>query len=68
MSEVDYDQRESELDQIIAWRLRELIHAGWEVHRAEQLAKRLDVDLHEAIDLIVAKGCDDQQIALLILL
>ncbi len=47
---------ESELDRIIRWRGEELERAGYESEGASALAARLDVDLHEAIDL-VKRGC-----------
>jgi hypothetical protein len=58
-----------ELDEsagVEAWRLQQLLDAGWVYFRAELLAARPDVDLHEAIR-IVECGCD-QRTALRILL
>jgi hypothetical protein len=49
-----------------AWRLEVLLEAGYQPHRAELLAARHDVDLHEAISLLKA-GCP-QRTALQILL
>lgn len=62
----DVDTRGSELDKIIAWRLSALLIAGWQLHRAEQIAKRLDVDLHAA-NALIERGCA-QRTALQILL
>ncbi len=57
---------ESELERIIRWRSEELERAGYEPEGAAALAARLDIDLHEAIDL-VKSGCP-HEIALRILL
>jgi hypothetical protein len=57
---------ESELDRIVRWRSEELERAGYALDGAAALAARLEVDLHEAIDL-VKRGCPPD-IALRILL
>lgn len=57
---------ESELDRITRWRSEELERAGYSTDGAAALAARLDIDLHEAIDL-VKSGCPGE-IALRILL
>jgi hypothetical protein len=57
---------ESELERIVRWRSEELERAGYSTDGAAALAARLDVDLHEAIDL-VKSGCP-ADIALRILL
>ena len=57
---------ESELDRITRWRGGELERAGYAPEGAAALAARLDIDLHEAIDL-VKSGCP-ADIALRILL
>lgn len=49
-----------------AWRLEQLLSAGWHYHRAELLAGRFDIDLHTALKLI-ENGCP-QRLALQILL
>lgn len=54
---VDIDHRASEADQVEAWRLRTLLDAGYRIEDAEQLARRGDVDLHHAVDLIKQRGC-----------
>lgn len=60
------EQRQTERDRLEAWRLEQLLDAGYEPFRAELLASRDDVDLHQAVDLIRA-GCP-QRVALRILL
>jgi hypothetical protein len=57
---------ESELDRIVRWRSEELERAGYSHDGAASLAPHLEVDLHEAIDL-VKRGCP-AEIALRILL
>jgi hypothetical protein len=47
---------ESELGRVVEWRLRELKRAGYSDADARELAERIDVDLHRAIDL-VRGGC-----------
>lgn len=53
-------------DVLEAWRLEQLLGAGWTKHRAKRLAVRFDIDLHTALDLL-ANGCP-QKTALEILL
>ncbi len=55
-----------EHDTIEAWRLQLLLDAGWRHHRAELLATRFDINLHQAIHLLEL-GCP-QRLALKILL
>ena len=47
---------ETELDRVERWRTAELMRAGFPGDDAVALAARLDVDLHEAIEL-VQRGC-----------
>jgi hypothetical protein len=54
------------LAQVEAWRLHQLLNAGWQHHRAELLANRVDIDLHLANELL-QHGCP-QKLALKILL
>jgi hypothetical protein len=39
-----------------AWRLEQLLRAGYQLEHAEQLARRDDIDLHQAVELVDA-GC-----------
>jgi hypothetical protein len=57
---------ESELDRIVRWRSEELERAGYSPDGAAALAARLEVDLHDATEL-VKRGCPPD-IALRILL
>ena len=56
MSAAEVETRESELERIERWRTGELLRAGYDHDAASELAGRLDVDLHTAIDL-VRHGC-----------
>lgn len=56
MSAAELEVRESELERIERWRTGELRRAGYGQAAAAELAVRLDVDLHDAIDL-VRHGC-----------
>lgn len=66
MSAAELEVRESELERIERWRTGELLRAGYDHDAASDLAGRLDIDLHTAIDL-VRHGCP-QDLALKILL
>jgi hypothetical protein len=39
-----------------AWRLEQLLRAGYSIEQAEALARRGDVDLHQAVKLVDG-GC-----------
>jgi len=47
---------ETELERVERWRTAELMRVGFAGDDAVALAARLDVDLHEAIELI-ERGC-----------
>ena len=47
---------EDEFTLVLRWRLGQLVQAGFSPDKATELAVRLDVDLHEALDL-VQRGC-----------
>jgi len=57
---------EKELDQVERWRADELERAGYDARAAATLARRHDVDLHRAADLL-RNGCPPE-LALQILL
>lgn len=42
--------------QVVAWRRSQLLAAGFELARAEKLARECSVDLHALLDLVAA-GC-----------
>jgi hypothetical protein len=57
MSAAELDvHTESESERITRWRAAELKRAGYDAEQAAQLAARLDVDLHVAVDLL-ERGC-----------
>ncbi|MFL5960445.1 MAG: hypothetical protein ACJ75G_09295 [Gaiellaceae bacterium] len=51
-----YDIVETELERVERWRTAELMRVGYAGDDAITLAARLEVDLHEAIEL-VRRGC-----------
>ena len=53
-------------ERVFEWRFEELTRAGYDMRDASRLAKRLDIDLHVAVQLLLA-GCP-QETALRILL
>ena len=56
----------TEQARIEQWRLDELARAGYDLDAAAIIAVRLDIDLHQAVDLVGA-GCSPE-LALAILL
>ena len=50
------EDRETEAERIVSWRLEELERAGYDARAAWKLAERADVDLHTAVGL-VQRGC-----------
>jgi hypothetical protein len=47
---------EHEAAEVIEWRFSQLTRSGFPLEHAVKLATRVDVDLHQAADL-VARGC-----------
>ncbi len=47
---------ESEIERVERWRVEELTRAGYDPRAAGQIAMRSDIDLHQAIGLLV-HGC-----------
>jgi hypothetical protein len=66
VSPSDVQQREAKANEILDWRFEQLVRMGYERRQARVLSRRLDVDLHEAVDL-VRRGCP-HELALQILL
>lgn len=52
---IQTDQK-TEREQIVDWRIEELERSGYTAAAARRLAKRTDIDLHKAIDLL-ERGC-----------
>ena len=53
---VDVDD---DLAQVVSWRLKVLLDAGYPILDAERIARTLRVDLHHAVAL-VASGCSPE--------
>jgi hypothetical protein len=47
---------EAPADSVREWRLEELLRAGYELEDATEIAFNLEIDLHQATDL-VRRGC-----------
>jgi hypothetical protein len=62
----DQDAGLRERESVEAWRLRCLLDAGVPVPIAEALAGRVDVDLHQALEL-VKRGCNPELLARILL-
>jgi hypothetical protein len=62
----DIAQREAAFEEILDWRFEQLRRVGYDRDQALVVSRRLDVDLHQAVDLI-RYGCSCE-LALLILL
>ena len=56
MTKTQLQEREAAQEEIVSWRLEQLKLAGYGRAEAEILARRVDIDLHEATDL-VRNGC-----------
>jgi hypothetical protein len=54
-AEITLDQ-DTEAGRVVDWRRAELERAGYNMSAASQIAARVDVDLHVAVDL-VRRGC-----------
>lgn len=65
MNLTEIERRDAE-EEILSWRFEQLLGVGYERRQARVLSRRLDVDLHHAVDL-VRRGCS-HELALLILL
>jgi hypothetical protein len=62
-AEIVYD---SELGRVIEWRAKELRRAGYEPEVAREIARKLEIDLHRAIDLLKS-GCPQETAARILL-
>ena len=66
MVTADVAQREAAIEEILDWRFEQLLRVGYDRDQALVVSRRLDVDLHQAGDL-VRSGCSCE-LALRILL
>jgi hypothetical protein len=62
----DVEQREAAEEEILDWRFEQLLRVGYERRQARVLSRSLEVDLHQAVDL-VRRGCP-HELALSILI
>ena len=46
----------TERNWVVGWRFEQLVKAGYSQDHATILSERMDVDLHEAVELVVS-GC-----------
>jgi hypothetical protein len=53
---VDIDHLSNEAQRVANWRLSTLLDAGYPPDTAERIARRADVDLHRAVELL-DHGC-----------
>lgn len=56
MTAAQIEERRPEAEEIVAWRLEQLLAAGYEPSDAKKLARRFEIDLHQAVDLR-RRGC-----------
>ena len=54
------------IEPVEGWRLEQLIDAGYSVDLAVEIAPRVDVDLHQAVELI-RRGCTPDTAARILL-
>jgi hypothetical protein len=66
MSVEQLQQTERTAEAVVAWRFEQLRRVGYDRCEARLLARRVDIDLHRAVDLL-RDGCP-QKLALEILL
>ena len=59
MNTAEHEIVETELERVERWRTAELMRVGFAGDDAVALAARLDVDLHQAIEL-VRRGCSPE--------
>jgi len=56
VSPTEVEQREAAVEEILDWRFEQLLRVGYARRQARVLSRRLEVDLHQAVDL-VRRGC-----------
>ncbi len=56
----------TESDSVRSWRLEELCRAGYDEEDATEIAFHLDIDLHDAVEL-VRRGCPSRIAARIVL-
>ena len=66
MTAAELNQEHPTTREVVGWRFEQLLAAGFEIREARVVARRRDIDLHQALELI-ARGCPPE-LALSILL
>ena len=56
ITEIELPGENGEESDVIRWRRAALLRAGYDEASARKLARRIDVDLHRAVDIVRA-GC-----------
>ena len=56
MTAAQLEEHEATEEEVVLWRVEQLLEAGYEPSSARVLGRRRDVDLHQAVELI-ACGC-----------
>jgi hypothetical protein len=56
MTGIQLEDHEATQEEVLRWRLEQLKLAGYTARDARLIARRFDIDLHEATDL-VRNGC-----------
>jgi hypothetical protein len=59
MTAAQLEEQEATMEDVVAWRYERLLDVGYEQRRARILARRRDVDLHRAVEL-VTNGCREE--------
>ena len=56
MSPIEVEQHDESTEEIVDWRFEQLLRVGYESRQAHVLSHRVEVDLHQAVDLVL-NGC-----------
>jgi hypothetical protein len=56
ITEIELPGENGEESDVIRWRRAALLRAGYDEESARELARRIDIDLHRAVDIVRA-GC-----------
>lgn len=56
MSPIEVEQHDESTEEIVDWRFEQLLRVGYESRQAHVLSQRVEVDLHQAVDLVL-NGC-----------
>jgi coenzyme F420-reducing hydrogenase gamma subunit len=56
VSPIEVEQHDESTEEIVDWRFEQLLRVGYESRQAQVLSQRVEVDLHQAVDLVL-NGC-----------